>query len=43
MKIYPYNKKGGGGSHTEGGGGTKSFEVVFMRQLEVLAILQGGV
>ena len=26
----------------EGGGGTKRFEVVFMRYLEVLAILKGG-
>ena len=26
----------------KGGGGTKSFGVVFIRQLEVLAILKGG-
>ena len=42
MKFYPYEKKGGGSfSHAEGGG-TKSFGVVFMRYLEVLAILWGG-
>ena len=45
-KFYPYAKGGGGltsFSHAEGGGGfTKSFGVVFIRQLEVLAILNGG-
>ena len=38
-------KRGEGGtsfSHAEGGGGTKSFGVVFTRKLEVLAILKGG-
>ena len=32
MKFYPYEKGGGGGKgfiHAEGGGGTKSFGVVF--------------
>ena len=45
MKFYPYKKGGGGGeslSHAEAGEGTKSFEVVFTRKLEVLAILMGG-
>ena len=36
VKFYPYKKGGGGGyrhsfSHAEGGGGTKSFVVVFTR------------
>ena len=32
MKFYPYEKGGGrkSFSHAEGGGGIKSFEVVFM-------------
>ena len=43
MKFYAY-EKGGRKSfiHAEGGGGTKSFGVVFTRKLEVLAILYGG-
>ena len=45
MRFYPYAKwRGGGGSfsHAEGGGDTTSFGVVFVRYLEVLAILKGG-
>ena len=43
MKVYPY-KKGGAKScsHAEGGGGTKSFEVVSTQEFEVLAILKEG-
>ena len=47
MKFYPYINGGGGGkgfSHAEGGGGgTKCFGVVLTQELEVLAILNGGV
>ena len=42
MKFYPYEKGGGEVLAMLNGGGTKSFEVVFMRSLEVLAILNGG-
>ena len=49
-EVLPLGKGGGGGkslSHAEGGGdtkrgGTKSFEVVLIRELEVLAIVMGG-
>ena len=45
MKFCPY-KKGWGAENVlsmlKGGGGTKRFGVVFMQQLEVLAILEGG-
>ena len=40
MKFYPYKKVFF--NHAEGGGGTKSFEVVLTRELEVLAIVMGG-
>ena len=44
VKFYPYKLKTGGGrkgfSHAEGG--HKMFGVVFMRSVEVLAILKGG-
>ena len=33
VKFYPY-KRGGGGSHAEGGGGTNSFKVVLTQELE---------
>ena len=44
MKFYPYDKGGGRKSlsHAEGGGGTKAFEVVLTRELEVLEILMAG-
>ena len=43
MKFYPYEKGGGGANKvlTMPKGGTKSFEVVLPRELEVLAILMG--
>ena len=46
MKFYP-TKRGGGGSgkgfsHAKVGSSTTSFEVVFMCELDVLAILKGG-
>ena len=42
VKFYPYKKGGRQNlSHAEGVG-TKSFEVVLTRELEVLAILMGG-
>ena len=45
MKFYPYKR--GGGSETKfscakEGGGTTSFEVVLIWELEVLAIVMGG-
>ena len=44
MKFYPYKKELGrtGFNHAEGGGGTKRFELVSTRKLEVLVILTGG-
>ena len=44
MKFSPYEKGGGlkGFSHADGVG-TKCFEVVFTRKLEVSAILKGEV
>ena len=44
VNFYPYKKGGGGKSFicAEGGGGTKSFEVILMWDLEVLAIVMGG-
>ena len=46
MKFYPYEKKGGGAENClailKGWGATKSFGVVFMWQLEVLAKWKGG-
>ena len=40
MKFYPYRKEGGG--EMLKGRGTKSFEVVLTRELEVLAIVIVG-
>ena len=43
--FYPYKKGGGGKSFScaeVGGGGTKSFEVILIWDLEVLAIVMGG-
>ena len=44
MKFYPYKRKGSRFffSLAEGGGGTKSCEVVLTWELEILAIVIGG-
>ena len=43
MEFYPDDKGGGKSfSHVEGGGGRKRLRVVFLRKLEVLAVLKGG-
>ena len=47
MKFYPYEEGGGGlekvlATLKGGGGGTPSFEVVRMQELEVLPILKWG-
>ena len=43
-EVLPLQKRGGRKSfnHAEGGGGTTSFEVVLISELEVLAIVMGG-
>ena len=45
VKFYPYKKMGRVENvlaMLKGGGGTTGFKVVFMQELEVLAILMGG-